>query len=513
LHEQASDWSFDNVPYGQVYANQSDLYRTLSWISTAIDVVSDKAAITKLSVMEFDGKEEVDIPNHPFELLLRRPNPMMSRFEFIEALVAYYKLTGNGVIWWNRPTAGAAPAEAWIIPYQNIRPVPDGNLYIKGYIYTSDTGVEVPLEPWEITHFKRFNPGNPFVGLSAIEAIAIGASNDLKQQAFTAQLYGENNGRLPGILAYADTPEDDQWEQMKKDANRASKLRNFLMLRGVGAGGLQWLQNNVSPKDMEFLGQRTFTKEEIWGVLAPGLASVLAINATEANAQAGMGTLIDVAVWPMLVMMAEKLTNDIMPAYGENQFAEFDDIRLTDRTLKLAETAEYAKYHTVDEVRAEFYKDDPLDDNPAGELLISQVNASTASTDTTGIDNFGNDLTGQPGQPFLPDTNNLTDQLPGDMPMMDALTPDQGKELDIWKRKAIKSFKAGGSADTEFVVIQLESTDGDMIHAALKSCKTVEDVSDVFEQFKESKQNRSDPLLFVGMQLKRASDLLERELK
>ena len=38
---------------------------------------------------------------------------------------------------------------------------------------------------------------------------------------------------------------------------------------------------------MQFLEERNFTKEEIFGKLAPGLASVLAVNATEANALAG----------------------------------------------------------------------------------------------------------------------------------------------------------------------------------------------------------------------------------
>ncbi len=499
--QQAIDWSYDNVPQGPVFANQADLYRTLSWISTAIDVISDKASITKLSIEQMDGEDEVDIPNHPFEKLLRQPNPMMSRFEFIKAVVAYYKLNGNGVIWWNRPSATAIPVEAWIIPYNQIRPVPDGNMYLKGYIYTSDSGYELPLEPWEITHFKRFNPGNPFVGLSAIEAIQIGAMNDLRQQEFSSRLYGENNGRLPGILAYGDTIPDDQWEKMKSDAARASKMRNFLMLRGVGVGGVQWLQNNVSPKDMEFLGQRTFTKEEIWGVLAPGLASVMAINATEANSVAGMGTLIDIAIWPMLVMMSEKLNNDIMPVYGENVYCEFDDIRLTNKTIEMAETAEYGKYHTIDEVRAKFYKDDPLENKEVGNLLPAQVGQST-----------GKAVEPPPANPALPAVTQPVN--PPEPAQAEAVPPVEipakaVKELEIWQRKAIKNFREKGIANVEFktdvIPVDLQRAVSLRLSFGIKS---VEDIVSVFDDI-QAAPIKIDSGYLIAQAINRASDLLE----
>jgi hypothetical protein len=72
------------------------------------------------------------------------------------------------------------------------------------------------------------------------------------------------------------------------------------------------------------------------------------------------------------VRIAEKITNDVLPLYGDGLVGEFDDIRPTDRQLELAEIEAYARTHTVDEVRAKYYNDQPLDMG-RGVLLVTEV--------------------------------------------------------------------------------------------------------------------------------------------
>ena len=95
-------------------------------------------------------------------------------------------------------------------------------------------------------------------------------------------------------------------------------------------------------------------------------------NATEANAVASKAVFSELTLWPDLVSMAETITNAILPAYGENLILAFDDPRKTDRALELQEQAEYARTHTIDEVRAKFYEDDPIGDE-RGKLLVAEI--------------------------------------------------------------------------------------------------------------------------------------------
>jgi HK97 family phage portal protein len=295
-----------------------------------------------------------------FELLLRRPNPLNSRAEFLEGTLINLALTGNSFWWLNK--VGNTVAELWLLPPHKVTPVPDGRQYLRGYLYDTGNGNPLPLELSEVVHFRRFHPLNSFVGLSPIEALAVVATGDMAAQKWNTNFFDKNNAKMPGILAFKDPIQNEDWERMKRDVKEeyGGTKRSLMMMRGVG-DGVQWITTAMSQGDMQFLEGRTFTKEEIFALYAPGLSSMLAVNATEANSVSGKRTFVEYGVWPHLVRIAEKITNDVLPLYGDGLVGEFDDILPTDRQLELAEIEAYARTHTVDEVRAKYYNDQPLD--------------------------------------------------------------------------------------------------------------------------------------------------------
>lgn len=364
-----ADWMLSfpedgNIPERNLPDAQLELYQRLSWVQIAVSTVSRTATTAALRVVEMNQEREEQLDNHPFEQLLTRPNPLQSRSELLEATFAHRALTGNCYWWLNRASGNVEPDEIWVLPSNRMRPVPDRNLYLKGYLYQSEAdGREIPLELHEVVHFRQFHPLNEFVGLSPIESLATIAQGDMAMQKWNTNYFDKNNAKAPGALAYSDPIDDETWYKMKHDikAQHGGTKRNLLMLRNVGAGGVQWIQMAMSQKDMEFLAARKFNKEEIFAIFAPGLSSVLDVNATEANAQAGKGTFIEFGVWPQMVSIAEKITNDILPVYGNNLVARFDDIRVTDRELALKEQEAFERVHTVNEVREHFYNALPVE--------------------------------------------------------------------------------------------------------------------------------------------------------
>lgn len=388
--ETASAEKF-NLPDPGIYANQADLFRKLSWVLQAVDITAGAGALTPFSVARvIANKEPKDIPNHPFEMLLNNPNPMDSRFEFLFATIALWMLNGNAYWWLNRVDEFSPPEEMWFIPPHMIKPVPDKRLYLKGYIYYPGNGQEIPLLPHEIVHFRRFNPFSRFVGLSAIESIALVSQGDLGMQEWNTRLFKENNARLPGILAFKQYVADPTWDDIKAQTREASKKRELMMLRGVGEGGVEWMQNAVSQKEMEFLAGRAFNRDEIFNTLAPGLVSMLSESATEANSRTGRAVFNELTVYPKHVLMNEKITNDILPAYpGRPLLGRFEDIRVTDRQLALQEQEKYAQTHTVEEIRQEYYGDEPLGDD-RDKLFPSQINAQSGGIQKPPPSPFGN---------------------------------------------------------------------------------------------------------------------------
>lgn len=375
-------WS--DLPGLRLPEAQAELYQRLSWVYVAVSITAQTAASEPLHVKKLVGEKTEHIDNHPFELLLRRPNPLQSRAEFLEALVGYRQLTGNAYIWLNRGSPDAPPSELWLIPPSAIEPVPDQRLYIKGYAYDPGSGRKIMLEPWEICHLKRFHPLNRFVGLSPIEALALTATGDMAMTKWNVNYFDKQHAKPAGALAFADPIAESDWETMKRDIETqyGGTQRRMMLLRNAGKSGVSWLQFGVNQKDMEFLAGRTFNKEEIFAALAPGLSSMLAVNATEANSMAGRATFSEMTVWPIHQAIAEKFSSDILPAYGEDLVGEFDDVRVTDRVTQLQEQQVAYRVLTIKEAREQFYNLPPLGDARDDQLVEGDgVSVGEASPD------------------------------------------------------------------------------------------------------------------------------------
>lgn len=448
------------LPDGSSFIIQSNLYEKLTWIATAIDFKAAAAALVKFSVKQRQGEDLKDIPNHPYEVKLQQPNPMQSTFEFWRDYFSWRELSGNAYVHLNRENPKDKPSEYWIIPSNMIEPVPDGASYIKEYKF--NPGVQAdPLPTWQVSHNKSFNPRNPFVGLSAVQSLATVGWGDIAQQAYATRTYDKDNAKIPGALAFADFVQDPQWNKMQADAKEkwgGTKQAGPMWLRGVGAGGVQWLQMAISPKDMQALDARQFTKTEIWSKLAPGLASVLDPNATEANALAGKAILSEFAIWPMLVQAAQKVTSDILPAYGDNLVGEFDDIRKSDRLMDLQEQAEYEKTHTVNEIRKEYYGEEPI---AGGDVPVEAwVSASKP-------------------KPEPPITLNSNPNTTGGQETTNANAEAQANaEMKSWENFAIRRLGKQGGRDFEPRAIPVFQAGA--IKSALKHCATADEVRAVF---------------------------------
>ena len=69
-----------SIPGGDLWRSQAELYQRLSWVHTVVSAVAKSCAGAKFEVKKMVGEKTESIVNHPFELLLQRPNTLMSRF-------------------------------------------------------------------------------------------------------------------------------------------------------------------------------------------------------------------------------------------------------------------------------------------------------------------------------------------------------------------------------------------------------------------------------------------------
>lgn len=410
---------------------QYGLYKRLSSLYTALDVVSKIGAPVKHRVKQRSGEELKDIPNHAWETLLDNPNPVNSGYAFFKNTIRYMML-GRAFWWMNATSDTQPPSEIWIIPSNRIAPVADGRMGIKGYLYDPGQGKPILLPPEQIIMFGEGDLLSPLMPFSPVETIAQVAEGDLQMQRWNTQLF-RGNARLPGVMTFADMIQDESWNDIQKKIMEGADKRNMLLLRGVGQGGVNWIQGNNAPKDLEFQSGRKENRNEIWNTFAQGLVSMLSENATEANARTGKATLIDLVVYPMLQYIDSEVTAKVLPRYGQNLVVEPDDIRITDRVLELQEIGEYSKTHTVDEVRKKYWNDNAIGDSEIGALLVARAQTAQEQPQTV-------QAQPEPEQPK---------QLPAEAsnPMTDInMAQEQTTtkaiiELDKWEKKSQKAGK------------------------------------------------------------------------
>ena len=463
------------IPDPSKYAAQADLYRRISWIQIATAMPAQIAALTPLNVYKIKGEKRVDIPNHPFELLLEDPNPLQSRLEFLRDTILFWLLNANAYWFVNSTSDTQPPAELWLIPPSQIKAIPNKNSFIEGYDYDPGDGQLLRLDPWQIVHFKDFHPSSMFMGLSKTEAIAVDANADLAVSKYNAQLYGQNNGRLPGMIMFANMVNEPDWTTIKHDITNASKTNNNMLLRGTGSD-VSWVQASGTIREMETYEGRQFTKEEIYSVFAPGLASMLAVNATEANSKTGKATLIEFCVYPLQVALSEKISQQLLPRYGDGLVAAFDDIRISDRALTLQEIAAYSVTHTVNEIREEHYGDPPDSDPERGALFPAQITppaaqpaAAPGPEPTIPPDMTPMEVAPEQEEPEEP----VEDDTPDEPPMIVA-------EKARWMRKSLNALKAGRPAAVEFETDIIPPADVDTIRADLLQARIPSQVRAVF---------------------------------
>jgi hypothetical protein len=106
--------------------------------------------------------------------------------------------------------------------------------------------------------------------------------------------------------------------------------------------------------------------------------AVLDSRSTFSNASAGDDTYESKTLYPLMRVIGDKVTSDILPSYGLKLVGEFEDPRRKDIRLELEKQLAYERSHKLDEVRAMYYPADGDIGDERGSLLMHELKSSPA---------------------------------------------------------------------------------------------------------------------------------------
>ena len=237
-------------------------YREHVWVYACVNAIAQSISAVPLLLKTGTRKNSRLVESHPLVDLFETPNPMMSGSQLVEATLVYLGLTGEAFYILDRQSEREVPGEIWVVhPGRFQEAVDEKSGLIKGWIYRRGSRT-IPLAPHEVIFFRYFNPYNDIRGMSPLEAARAGVEQDYWAGRYNLAFF-QNSAQPGGILETSGNLTDEdyqrllaQWEDRHRGASRAHTI-------AILEGGLTYKQTGLSQKDMDFLEQRRWNREEI----------------------------------------------------------------------------------------------------------------------------------------------------------------------------------------------------------------------------------------------------------
>jgi len=293
-----------------------------------------------------------EVVDHPFHRLWQQANQYDDGYELINKWQLFTELTGDGFLWVQLDSLGI-PQSLWVLQSQWLTIVPEkeGEGFIKGYIYGRNKHDAVALRPEEVVHVKFPNPHDVYYGFSPIQAMWMAVKRKEDYDLYDAALL-KNNGRPDFILKSKQNLSKPQIKQLREEWMQLYGGRKSGM-PAVITGELELDKIGFSPREMQNLQGRKYTREEIFAAYGVPMSKATTEDVNLANAQVGELQYQRDTIKGRLTMVQDKLNQDLISLYDERLFVAFDENIPEDEIFLHTKTTDYLDKGviTINEVR------------------------------------------------------------------------------------------------------------------------------------------------------------------
>lgn len=488
-------------------AEQRKVALTISWIYADIKFLANEVSSAGLQVKKRVNERVESIIDHPFELLFNRPNSEMDSIFLLQYSIYWMSLRGKAY-WYLAPEAGneAKIAEIWPIQADRVRPVIGKDKFVEKYVYTRNNGSRIVIDPHYVVFFRYPNPFDLWDGLSPLVAASLPMDTELGSAKWQRDTYVSGRGIPHSVISL-----DKSLSERDFQSAAASIREDFEEERKVAitrAGDMDIKTVGISPKELELIKSRQFTRDEIDTIF---LGMAIRDHSSDVWLNAADKVIKEKTIWPLHTLMAGQMTVQIMKRFYEDDvYVEFEDVRPQDRSLAVQEANIYWRVKTVNEAREQLglkvYENKEFEDygnlpvplaiDPSfvtlfydiGRLDPLDVGNLPGSSDT--LDRFlgrvnqisqHRQLKPEPSQPGLTQSESpvtLTRRIANQSP---STTEAKKSEFRRWRKVALKEFSLGKNpADRDFLSDILDVETILDIKSRLLLTKTEDEIKAVF---------------------------------
>lgn len=303
-------------------------YAQISNVYKAIKAIADNIPQADLKFYTKDGKKEIE--DDPIIDLFNRPNPFMTESDFVQAWVGFLALYGEVNIIKNLSIgeytgARKLPAELWIFNPSYFTEVLDkGQLVGWRYHLGGQSIGKNYFSKEEVIHTKDFNPYNLIRGLAPTKPIEKIIDIDWSTLVFNKAFF--DNDATPGMmLSTEESLTEEQIERLTKWIEKRHQGASKAFKLAILEAGLKPVSVVPTHREMEFVKQKEFTRQEILGIWRVPQAF---FNITEglnyATFIGQMKMFWNYTIMPCLNKLTDTLNVHLVRPYNPNIIAKFD---------------------------------------------------------------------------------------------------------------------------------------------------------------------------------------------
>lgn len=337
-------------------------------------------AVPRAYTYDASGKKTWLPDKHPLNVLLRRPNPELSAYDWVEAIVAMLNIAGNS--YWEKERSRVGRVVAlWHMRPDRTQPVPSDDHTIRAYRYT--VGSESVLVPAKnVIHLKYFHPTNDYEGLSPMQVAARRIDVDSLSTDYTRAFF--DNRSVPASLvivkkkllpAEAERIKTEWKQRFSRNFHDVAVVDQDMTFQPVG----------VNNRDADLGGINLESQAQICSVfgvppilagLRVGLENSPWSNVGEARRSFWEDTLV-----PQLRRLEEALTVGLAREFGPDVYIGFDTasvVALRENKTQMHEIAArgvLSGYLTINDAR----RLTGLDSVPEGDVFLWPLNTQAVA--------------------------------------------------------------------------------------------------------------------------------------
>jgi len=360
------DWSESDETQGRdtrvSYSMLEQVYKKESWVRAAVDVivrtstsngwrlvpipstVGDKKAVfhkdmVKAAIYEDteghikkgtfykDALEDENVKK--LIKLLEQPNDYDTFTDITSEIITDLHIYGDAYIEVVRSKATKLPVALFNVYCPSMRIRVDEHGVILGYVQKMDWNKGPEFELDQIIHFRLINPGSEVYGLSPLESLIIAVETDLYAQSYNKDFFkNDATPRLHVDLGNCTLPQlkrmREYWRTVYKGKGNAHKTI-------VTEGNAKITPIGTAPKDMEFLNQRKFNRDEILAVLGvPPIMVGIVESSNRANSKEQANAFKTEKIIPLQKMISAKINKCLIAEFTDKYAFKFAELDLRD---------------------------------------------------------------------------------------------------------------------------------------------------------------------------------------